>query len=176
MRPLRRRLQFVFQDPFSSLNPRMTIGDIITEGLTVHFSELSSLEKEKKAATILQQVGLEAPMITRYPHEFSGGQRQRINIARAMILEPDCVIFDEPTSALDITLQTQIVQLLKSFQSQRHMGYIFISHDIRVIKSISHSLLVLKEGKIVEYGPSRQVISAPVHSYTRTLMQASGLL
>ncbi len=175
MRPLRHHLQFVFQDPFSSLNPRMTIGQIIMEGLEIHHPIITAEEKKRQVETILRQVELEADVAPRYPHEFSGGQRQRINIARAMILNPACVIFDEPTSALDITLQTQIIHLLKQFQAERRMSYIFISHDIHVIQSISHHLMVLKNGKVVEYGRTKEVLSTPQHAYTQTLIQASGI-
>ncbi len=170
---LRQRLQFVFQDPFSSLNPRMNIASIIGEGLNVHYPELTPQQRQQKIHTIMTRVGLEPDMAERYPHEFSGGQRQRISIARAMILEPACVIFDEPTSALDITLQTQIIALLKEFQQRQHISYVFISHDIQAIQSISHQVLVLKQGEVVERGRTQQIMEHPEHPYTQTLIAAS---
>jgi microcin C transport system ATP-binding protein len=175
LRPIRSRLQFVFQDPFSSLNPRMNIGQIIAEGLNLHAPDLIRAEKDSRVSDILEKVGLEASMANRYPHEFSGGQRQRINIARAMILRPACVIFDEPTSALDITLQTQIIGLLKSFQTKQRLSYLFISHDIHAIQSISHHIIVLKDGDVVENGAAADVLTNPQHPYTQSLIHASGL-
>lgn len=173
LRYIRSRLQFVFQDPFSSLNPRMTIAHIITEGLSVHASHLTKQERALKLEKILLSVGLDPLMQDRYPHEFSGGQRQRINIARAMILHPTCIIFDEPTSALDITLQTQIIALLKDLQRDYQTSYIFISHDIRSIRTISHQLLVLKQGEVVEQGAAHQVLHSPQHPYTAMLIEAA---
>ncbi len=172
MRQARSQLQFVFQDPFSSLNPRMNIEQIVTEGLDAHFT-LSKSERIKRLDEILLAVGLPINAKHRYPHEFSGGQRQRINIARAMILRPALIIFDEPTSALDITLQTQIITLLKELQQQNNTSYIFISHDIRSIKSISHHIIVLQHGKIVEIGAASQVLHNPQHDYTQMLIAAT---
>jgi microcin C transport system ATP-binding protein len=169
----RAKLQFVFQDPFASLNPRLNIEQIICEGLTLHFPQMDSHERRQRLSEMLQQVGLPTDIAGRYPHEFSGGQRQRINIARAMILRPALVIFDEPTSALDISLQTQIILLLKKFQMEQSVAYIFISHDIRSIKSISHQLMVLKNGAVVEYGAATQLLQKPVHEYTKMLIDAA---
>jgi microcin C transport system ATP-binding protein len=169
----RAKLQFVFQDPFASLNPRLNIEQIICEGLDLHFRKMTLQEKQQKLFQILNQVGLPNDVIMRYPHEFSGGQRQRINIARAMILQPDLVIFDEPTSALDISLQTQIIALLKKFQAEQDVAYIFISHDIRSIKSISHQLMVLKGSEVVECGKAKQVLEQPQHEYTKMLIEAA---
>ena len=174
LRQMRAKLQFVFQDPFSSLNPRMNIEQIITEGLNVHLCELSKAQKLMRLDEILAAVGLPLDSKNRYPHEFSGGQRQRINIARAMILRPDLVIFDEPTSALDITMQTQIIQMLKDLQQQYQTSYVFISHDIRSIQSISHQLIVLQNGEIIEHGTAHQVLSQPKHAYTKMLIEAAG--
>lgn len=173
LRPVRQKLQFVFQDPFSSLNPRMTIGQIIAEGLLIHQPHMSQDEKLKHVHQIIEQVGLTKDMVNRYPHEFSGGQRQRINIARAMILKPACIIFDEPTSALDIALQIQIITLLKEFQQTLNISYVFISHDIASIRSISHQIMVMKEGRVIEVGDSDAVLNKPKQAYTRALINAA---
>jgi microcin C transport system ATP-binding protein len=173
LRHARSKLQFVFQDPFSSLNPRMNIEQIVTEGLHVHCPDLTAQQRSDRLEKTLLSVGLDMSMRDRHPHEFSGGQRQRINIARAMILRPACIIFDEPTSALDITLQTQIIHLLKNLQRDHHTSYIFISHDIRSIRNISHQLLVLQQGKVVEYGLANDVLQHPQHPYTQMLIQAA---
>jgi microcin C transport system ATP-binding protein len=169
----RAKLQFVFQDPFSSLNPRMNIAQIISEGYRLHIANKDNIDKVVKET--LEKVGLDVSMADRYPHEFSGGQRQRINIARAMILKPRCVIFDEPTSALDISLQTQIIAMLKSLQQQEKLSYIFISHDIASVAAISHHVMVMKEGHVVEYNTAKGLFSNPQHSYTKTLINASSL-
>jgi len=170
---LRKKIQFVFQDPFASLNPRMNIGDIIGEGLTVHSPELSRAERKNAVIAIMKEVGLDENMTGRYPHEFSGGQRQRINIARAMILNPELVILDEPTSALDLSLQLQIIELLQSFQEKNGTSYLFISHDVRVIRAMSHRLIVIKNGDIVESGACENILSSPSHDYTKQLVAAA---
>jgi microcin C transport system ATP-binding protein len=175
LRPLRRKLQFVFQDPFGSLNPRMNIGEIIAEGLSVHEPQLSHKQRKSRVIDILREVGLEPEMRNRYPHEFSGGQRQRINIARAMILGPELVVLDEPTSALDLSLQAQIIALLKEFQQRRQTSYLFISHDLRVIRAIAHRIIVMRQGKIVEEGTTDAIFSQPKHPYTRDLIRAAFL-
>lgn len=172
MRPLRQELQIVFQDPFGSLSPRMTIEQIIAEGLNVH-EHISNEEKHARVADIMREVGLEPEMMQRYPHEFSGGQRQRVAIARAMILRPKVVVLDEPTSALDMTVQTQIVDLLRELQAKHNLSYIFISHDLRVIRAMSHNVLVMEKGVIVEKGDANQVFDDPQNPYTIALMQAA---
>ena len=172
LRALRREMQMVFQDPFGSLSPRMTIEEIITEGLGVHGVPTGGTARDAVAA-IMAEVGLEPAMMDRYPHEFSGGQRQRIAIARAMILQPKLVILDEPTSALDMTVQVQIVGLLRDLQRKHGLAYLFISHDLRVVRAMSHQILVLKQGDVLEYGPAGQVFDAPAHEYTRALLAAA---
>jgi microcin C transport system ATP-binding protein len=172
LRPVRRHMQIVFQDPFGSLSPRMTIGQIIAEGLGVH-----GVPKGQDARTmvgdILTEVGLEPVMADRYPHEFSGGQRQRIAIARAMILRPQLVVLDEPTSALDMTVQVQIVELLRSLQRKYGLAYLFISHDLRVVRAMAHKVVVMKQGDIVEAGTGAQIFEAPQAAYTQALLAAA---
>ncbi len=175
LRLARAKIQFVFQDPFSSLNPRMNIAEIIGEGLNIHQPLLSTAQKEEKIKTILAEVGLNGDMLNRYPHEFSGGQRQRIAIARAIILEPDLIVMDEPTSALDLSLQAQIIKILKDLQIKYGSSYIFITHDLRVVKSLAHRVIVLCGGKEVEHGNTEQVFTHPQHKYTIQLMQAAQL-
>ena len=173
MRPLRRELQLVFQDPFGSLSPRMTVGQIVTEGLLVHEASLSGKERDRRACTALEEVGLDPIMRNRYPHEFSGGQRQRIAIARAMILKPKIVVLDEPTSALDRSVQKQIVELLRTLQKDHDLSYLFISHDLAVVRAMADYLIVMKQGKIVEEGPTDAIFDSPREEYTQTLMAAA---
>ncbi|WP_198669744.1 ABC transporter ATP-binding protein [Pelagibacterium sediminicola] len=173
MRPLRRNMQVVFQDPYGSLSPRMTVEDIIAEGLLVHQRGLSASERRQRVAEVLGEVGLDPGMGHRYPHEFSGGQRQRIAIARALVLEPDLIILDEPTSALDMSVQAQIVKLLRDLQEKRGLTYVFISHNLRVVRALASEVVVMLAGKIVEQGPTADIFNAPRHDYTRTLLAAA---
>ncbi|WP_298496291.1 ABC transporter ATP-binding protein [uncultured Maritimibacter sp.] len=172
MRPLRRHMQIVFQDPFGSLSPRMTCEEIIAEGLGVHGLE-PGRNKTEMVAEIMREVGLDPATMHRYPHEFSGGQRQRIAIARAMILRPKLVVLDEPTSALDMTVQVQIVELLRGLQEKYGLAYLFISHDLKVVRALSHKVMVMKSGDVVEAGPVDQIFDAPQTAYTRALMAAA---
>lgn len=172
MRPLRREMQIVFQDPYGSLSPRMTIGEIIAEGLNTH-GVREEAEVEKRLASALQEVGLKPFMARRYPHEFSGGQRQRIAIARAIVLEPRFLVLDEPTSALDMSVQAQIVDLLRDLQHRHNLAYMFISHDLKVVKALAHDLIVLKDGKVVEQGPAKAIFEAPQEAYTQALLAAA---
>ncbi len=173
MRPLRDRLQIVFQDPFGSLSPRMAVGEIIAEGLKVHERQLSAEERDARVAWALEEVGLDPATRWRYPHEFSGGQRQRIAIARAMVLKPRFVMLDEPTSALDMTVQAQVVDLLRDLQAKHDLAYLFISHDLKVVKALANELIVMRGGKVVEKGPAAEVFAAPKAEYTRALMAAA---
>jgi oligopeptide transport system ATP-binding protein len=173
MRAHRRELQLVFQDPFGSLSPRMMVGQIITEGLLVHEPGLSAKERDQRAIEALQEVQLDPSMRNRYPHEFSGGQRQRIAIARAMVLKPRIVVLDEPTSALDRSVQKQIVELLRDLQEKHNLSYLFISHDLSVVRAMSDYVMVMKHGVIVEEGLTDQVFDAPKELYTRQLMAAA---
>ncbi len=173
MRLLRRRIQVVFQDPFSSLSPRMTIGDILAEGLEIHGLEPDPAHRRARVLAILAEVGLEAVSLDRYPHQFSGGQRQRIAIARAMILQPDLLILDEPTSALDLSVQAQILKLLKKLQTDHGLAYLFISHDLRVIRAMAHEVMVMQNGCMVEHGPTRELFAAPRQPYTQRLLAAA---
>jgi microcin C transport system ATP-binding protein len=173
MRPLRKRMQVVFQDPFASLSPKMTVRQIVGEGLPIHRPELSHAERSAEIAQILGEVGLGPGILDRYPHEFSGGQRQRIAIARAMILKPDLVVLDEPTSALDMSVQAQIVELLRELQARHGLTYVFISHDLKVVRALAHELLVMQGGKVVEHGLAEQVFENPREDYTRRLIAAS---
>ncbi|MGR3662870.1 MAG: ABC transporter ATP-binding protein [Paracoccaceae bacterium] len=172
LRPLRRDMQIVFQDPFGSLSPRMTCEEIIAEGLGVHGVE-PGRNKREMVAEIMGEVGLDPDTMHRYPHEFSGGQRQRIAIARAMILRPRLVVLDEPTSALDMTVQMQIVELLRELQRKHQLAYLFISHDLKVVRALSHKVLVMKQGDIVESGTADEIFNAPKTEYTKTLMAAA---
>ncbi len=173
MRPLRRELQLVFQDPFGSLSPRMTIGQVITEGLLVHEPSLSSKQRDARAVEALLEVGLDPNMRNRYAHEFSGGQRQRIAIARAMILKPKVVVLDEPTSALDRSVQKQIVDLLRKLQADHELSYLFISHDLAVVRAMADYIIVMKQGQIVEEGLTDDIFDHPREAYTQTLMAAA---
>ena len=172
MRPLRREIQMVFQDPYGSLSPRMTIEQIIAEGLSIHALEKGQ-DNRKLVEDILVEVGLDPDMIDRYPHEFSGGQRQRIAIARAMILKPKLIILDEPTSALDRTVQLQIIDLLRNLQQKYGMAYLFISHDLKVVRAVSHKVIVMRQGDVVESGTGKQIFDAPTTDYTRALLAAA---
>lgn len=173
MRELRQRMQIVFQDPFGSLSPRMSVLQIIEEGLKVHQNTLSHGERTRLVSTALDEVGLEQDCLHRFPHEFSGGQRQRIAIARAMVLKPDFVVLDEPTSALDMSVQAQIVDLLRDLQSRHQLAYLFISHDLKVVRALSDEIVVMRAGKVVERGSAQQIITEPREEYTRELMAAA---
>jgi microcin C transport system ATP-binding protein len=173
MRPLRREMQVVFQDPFGSLSPRMSIGDIVAEGLEVHDLASDAEQRDAMIVAALEEVGLDADSRFRYPHEFSGGQRQRIAIARAMILKPKFVVLDEPTSALDMSVQAQIVDLLRDLQRKYQLAYLFISHDLKVVRALSDQVIVMRDGKVVEQGSVRQIFEAPGADYTRSLIAAA---
>ena len=173
LRPLRREMQVVFQDPFSSLSPRLSVAQIVEEGLKVHRLAATAAERRRLIETALAEVGLDAQAAERYPHEFSGGQRQRIAIARALVLKPRFVVLDEPTSALDMSVQAQIVELLRELQSRHGLAYLFISHDLRVVRALAHAILVMKDGRIVEAGSTERVMTSPKHPYTRALMAAA---
>ncbi len=172
MRPLRREMQVVFQDPFGSLSPRLSIGEIVAEGLKIHRLGTAS-EREAMIATALEEVGLDPASRHRYPHEFSGGQRQRVAIARAMVLKPRFVVLDEPTSALDMSVQAQIVDLLRDLQARHGLAYLFISHDLKVVRALSNEVIVMKDGKVVEQGPTGRIFEAPREAYTRALLAAA---
>jgi ABC-type microcin C transport system duplicated ATPase subunit YejF len=173
MRPLRKRLQLVFQDPFGSLSPRMTVGQIVSEGLLVHEPSLSARDRDRRAVEVLREVQLDPAMRNRYPHEFSGGQRQRIAIARAIVLKPSVVVLDEPTSALDRSVQKQIIALLRDLQAAHGLSYLFISHDLAVVRAMADYIIVMKAGKIVEEGPTEAIFDTPADNYTRALMAAA---
>jgi microcin C transport system ATP-binding protein len=173
MRPLRREMQIVFQDPFGSLSPRMTIADIIAEGLLVHEPKLSADDRDERVVSALKEVNLDPESRFRYPHEFSGGQRQRIAIARAMVLNPKFVMLDEPTSALDMSVQAQVVDLLRALQKKHDLAYLFISHDLKVVRALANDVLVMRNGKAVEHGTSKEVFANPKTDYTKALMAAA---
>ncbi len=173
LRPLRREMQIVFQDPYSSLSPRLSVAQIVEEGLRVHNLAANAVERRRLIEEALAEVGLDPAAAERYPHEFSGGQRQRIAIARALVLKPRLVVLDEPTSALDMSVQAQIVELLRELQTRRGLAYLFISHDLRVVRALAHEILVMKDGHIVEAGPTEQIMTEPQHPYTRALMAAA---
>ena len=172
-RPMRRSMQIVFQDPYGSLSPRMAIGDIIAEGLDIHETATTKAERDQRIETAMTEVGLDPAMRNRYPHEFSGGQRQRIAIARAIILKPSLVVLDEPTSALDMSVQAQIVDLLRDLQRRYGLAYLFISHDLRVVKALSHYVVVMKDGKAVEQGAAADLFANPHQDYTKALLAAA---
>ncbi|MBY5389739.1 MULTISPECIES: ABC transporter ATP-binding protein [Rhizobium] len=173
MRPLRARMQVVFQDPFSSLNPRMTIGQIIEEGLVVNRLGATKAERQDRVREALIAAGMPGNILSRFPHEFSGGQRQRIAIARAIALEPEFILLDEPTSALDLSVQAQIIELLRKLQDERGLSYLFISHDLKVVRALCHRVIVMQHGKIVEEGPVNEVLSHPKTAYTERLVKAA---
>jgi len=173
MRPLRRNMQIVFQDPYGSLSPRLPIGAIVAEGLSVHMPELTTGERQQRVERALTEVGLDPAQADRYPHEFSGGQRQRIAIARALVLEPKFVVLDEPTSALDMSVQAQVIDLLRELQQRHNLTYLFISHDLRVIRALANDVLVMKDGKVVERGTADEIFGNPQTEYTRTLLAAA---
>jgi microcin C transport system ATP-binding protein len=173
MRPLRRDMQIVFQDPFGSLSPRMSVAEIVAEGLAIHRPGLSLDQRREIVAAALTETGLDPATMDRYPHEFSGGQRQRISIARAIVLEPKLVVLDEPTSALDMSVQAQIVDLLRDLQARRSLAYLFISHDLKVVKALAAHLIVMRNGKVVEQGPAGEIFEAPQNDYTRALFAAA---
>ncbi|WP_075879389.1 ABC transporter ATP-binding protein [Vreelandella massiliensis] len=175
LRKARHRFQMVFQDPYGALSPRMSVFDIISEGLRFHFPTLSLAEVGERVHQTLAEVGLSERVAARYPHEFSGGQRQRIAIARAIILEPELLVLDEPTSALDRSVQKQMVTLLRGLQSKRKLSYLFISHDLAVVRAMAHRIMVLKEGEVLEAGPCEEVLKAPQHAYTQRLVSAAQL-
>ena len=173
MRPLRRDMQIVFQDPFGSLSPRLSIADIIAEGLEVHQPHLSEKERETLVSSALHDVGLDPETRHRYPHEFSGGQRQRIALARAIVLNPKFIVLDEPTSALDMSVQAQIVEILRKLQKTRKLAYLFISHDLKVVKALAHRIMVMREGKVVEEGEAEALFANPKQAYTKALFEAA---
>ncbi len=173
IRPLRKSFQVVFQDPFSSLSPRMTVEQIVGEGLFIHFPELNAQQRLDKITKVLNEVGLDDSILWRYPHEFSGGQRQRIAIARVVILEPELILLDEPTSALDVSVQKQVLELLANLQKKHNISYLFISHDLNVIRSISHRVMVMQQGRIVEQAETESLFNQPQQAYTKELLSAS---
>jgi len=170
---LRRELQVVFQDPFASLSPRLSLAQIVEEGLKVHKLGGDAAGRRKLIEESLSELGLDPAAADRYPHEFSGGQRQRIAFARVMVLKPRLIVLDEPTSALDMSVQTQIVELLREIQKRHGISYLFISHDLRVVRALAHEVLVLKDGKVVEHGPAKQIFESPQAPYTKALMAAA---
>ena len=173
MRPFRRDMQIVFQDPFGSLSPRMSIADILAEGLDVHQPKLTRAERDQRVVRALEDVGLDPESRFRYPHEYSGGQRQRIAVARTLVLEPTFIVLDEPTSALDMLIQAQIVDLLRDLQKRRNLTYLFISHDLRVVAALASRLMVMRHGKVVEEGPAMELFKNPKSDYTRALFAAA---
>ncbi|MBA4268382.1 MAG: microcin ABC transporter ATP-binding protein [Methylobacterium sp.] len=173
VRPKRKDLQVVFQDPYGSLSPRMSVAEIVAEGLTVQAKQQSYAQRREVVAQALSDVGLDPSAMDRYPHEFSGGQRQRIAIARAMALDPRFIVLDEPTSALDMSVQVQIVELLRDLQARRQLGYLFISHDLKVVRAMAHRVVVMQNGRVVEEGPAETIFSQPREAYTQALLAAA---
>jgi microcin C transport system ATP-binding protein len=173
MRPFRHDMQIVFQDPYGSLSPRMSVADIVGEGLRVHQPKLSAEERDARVVKALNEVGIDADARHRYPHEFSGGQRQRIALARAIVLEPSFVVLDEPTSALDMMIQAQMVDLLRDLQQRRELTYMFISHDLKVVAALASNLIVMKDGKVIEQGGAKEIFAHPKSDYTRALFAAA---
>jgi len=173
LRPLRKEFQVVFQDPYSSLSPRMTVEEIVGEGLKIHFPKLNRLQRREKIVKVLREVGLDETMLWRYPHEFSGGQRQRIAIARVVILEPKLILLDEPTSALDVSVQKQVLELLRKLQVKHNISYLFITHDLKVVRAMAHRLIVMQTGKLIEQGSTEHIFTRPQHPYTQALLQAA---
>ncbi len=173
MRPLRRHLQVVFQDPYGSLSPRMSVAEIVAEGLRIHEPKLTEDERDARVSSALAETGLDPETRHRYPHEFSGGQRQRVAIARAIVLEPEFVLLDEPTSALDVSVQAQVVDLLRDLQKRRKLAYMFISHDLKVVRALANEIIVMRNGQVVERGSSKQIFEAPQTDYTKSLMAAA---
>jgi len=171
-RPLRKEMQMVFQDPFGSLNPRMTIREIIDEPMGIHFPKLSRKDRDQRVASLLKRVGLDPAGMNRYPHEFSGGQRQRIGIARALAVEPKFLVCDEPVSALDVSVQAQILNLLKDLQDELGLTYLFIAHDLAVVRHMSDDIMVMYRGRVVEHNQADAVCDAPQHDYTRRLLSS----
>jgi peptide/nickel transport system ATP-binding protein len=176
LRQQRANIQIIFQDPFSSMNPRMLVGDIIAEGILALHPEITHIERNTIVQGLLQQVDLPTDSAQRYPHEFSGGQRQRICIARALAVNPKLIVCDEPTSALDVSIQAQIIQLLKTLQRQKGISYLFITHDLAVVAKIADEVAVMYQGKIIEHGPVEQVLRRPEHAYTKKLLNAAPVL
>jgi oligopeptide transport system ATP-binding protein len=168
----RKKIQMIFQDPFNSLNPRMTVLSALSEPLEIHFPALSARDRRERAAALLERVGLQPDHLDRYPHEFSGGQRQRIGIARALAVEPEFIVCDEPVSALDVSVQAQIVNLLQDLQEELGLTYLFIAHDLAVVEHISDEVLVMTDGKIVEQASAEEIYRNPQHEYTRRLLAA----
>lgn len=173
IRHLRQEMQIVFQDPFGSLSPRMSIQQIVEEGMLAHDLYPDKSERDKRVIDALEEVGLDPKSRHRYPHEFSGGQRQRVCIARALILKPKLIVLDEPTSALDRTVQTQVIDLLRDLQDKYNIAYLFISHDLKVVRALSHKILVLRNGEVVEHGDAEKIFSQPEQQYTKALMEAA---
>jgi len=172
-RPLRARMQMVFQDPFGSLNPRMRVREIIGEALEIHFPKTQNADRRERVAELLRQVGLKEEMMERYPHEFSGGQRQRIGIARALAVKPRFIVCDEPVSALDVSVQARIVNLLQDLQEELGLAYLFIAHDLAVVEHVSDHVLVMYRGKIVESASAEAIYQDPKHDYTKKLLAAA---
>jgi microcin C transport system ATP-binding protein len=173
MRPLRKDMQVVFQDPFGSLSPRLSVLQIVEEGLQIQNPRLSAHERRDRVAHSLSEVGLDPATMDRYPHEFSGGQRQRIAIARALALEPKFIMLDEPTSALDMSVQAQVVDLLRSLQAKHNLTYLFISHDLRVVRALANEVIVMRNGIAVERGSAREIFENPQEDYTKALLSAA---